>query len=94
MDFYANVLSNHNGGAEPAHRIVHGENGDRLYSAGAAWDLIAGHDLVLKGAVNIANVSEILKHQAKCDGQGPVFEERAIMRAIEMSTADTSDALL
>lgn len=44
--------------------------------------------------VDVADVSERLKPQAKCDGQGPVFEERAVRLAIEQSIASGSDELL
>lgn len=92
-DFYSNVLSLHPN-KTPSHRIVTSDNGDRLYAAGATWDFIIGHDLYNRGLVDIADISNRLKHQAKCDGQGPVFEERAIIEAIEQSVASGSDELL
>lgn len=92
-DFYSNVLSNH-ANKTLSHRIVTSEDGERLYAVGATWDFIIGHELFRKGLVNVGDVSERLKTKAKCDGQGPVFEERAIIEAIEQSVASGSDALL
>lgn len=92
-DFYSNVLALHPN-KTPSHRVVTSDSGERLYAAGATWDFIIGHDLYKKGLVDIADISNRLKHQAKCDGQGPVFEERAITAAIEESVASGSDELL
>ena len=92
-DFYSNVLQNH-ANKTPSHRIVTSDDGERLLAAGAMWDLIINHELFKRGLVDIAVVSERLKSQAKCDGQGPVFEERAIFEAIEQSVASGSDELL
>jgi hypothetical protein len=44
--------------------------------------------------VDVGDVSDRLKKVAKCDGQGPVFEEREIIDAIEKSVASGSDELL
>lgn len=92
-DFYSNVLALHPN-KTPSHRIVTSKEGERLYAAGATWDFIIGHELYKRGLVDIADISNRLKHQAKCDGQGPVFEERAIIEAIEQSVASGSDELL
>lgn len=92
-DFYSDVLQNH-ANKTPSHRIVTSENGDRLLAAGAAWEYIVNHDLFKRGLVDVAQVSERLRPQAKCDGQGPVFEERAIVEAIEHSVANGSDELI
>ncbi|KAK0729682.1 hypothetical protein B0H67DRAFT_4911 [Lasiosphaeris hirsuta] len=92
-DFYSNVLQNH-ANKTPSHRIVTSDDGERLLAAGATWDLIINHDMFKRGLVDIADVSDRLKSQAKCDGQGPVFEERAILEAIEESIASGSDELL
>ncbi|KAK5654418.1 hypothetical protein OQA88_7328 [Cercophora sp. LCS_1] len=92
-DFYSNVLQGHSN-KTPSHRIVTSDDGERLLAAGATWDLIINHDLFKRGLVDIADVSDRLKSQAKCDGQGPVFEERAILEAIEQSVASGSDELL
>jgi AP-1-like factor len=73
---------------------VTSENGERLLAAGAAWDYIIQHPLYLRGLVDVGDVSNLLKKAARCDGQGPVFEERAIIEAIEKSVASSSDQLL
>ncbi|ROW16459.1 hypothetical protein VPNG_02690 [Cytospora leucostoma] len=92
-DFYTKLLSQHRD-KTPCHRVVVSENGERLYSAGATWDYIIGHDLYKQGLVDIADISNRLKHKAQCDGQGPVFEESAIIEAIEQSVGSGSDELL
>ncbi|KAK3331058.1 hypothetical protein B0H66DRAFT_86864 [Apodospora peruviana] len=92
-DFYSNVLQNH-ANKTPSHRIVTSDDGERLLAAGATWDLIINHELFKRGLVDIADVSARLKPQAKCDGQGPVFEESAIVEAIEQSVASGTDELL
>ncbi|KAL2125920.1 hypothetical protein VTI74DRAFT_2246 [Chaetomium olivicolor] len=92
-DFYSNVLQGHvNKG--PPHRIVMSDRGERLLAAGATWEFIINHELFKRGLVDVSKVSERLRPQAKCDGQGPVFEERAIIEAIEQSAAEGSDELL
>ncbi|KAI1160222.1 hypothetical protein F5B18DRAFT_633714 [Nemania serpens] len=91
-DFYSDLLQNHTN-KTPSHRIVE-SGGERLLAAGATWDYIINHDLFKKGLVDVADVSERLKCQAKCDGQGPVFEERAVLKAIVDSVASGSDELL
>lgn len=91
--FYSDVLQNH-ANKTPSHRIVTSDDGERLLAAGATWDLIINHELFKRGLVDIGDVSARLKSQAKCDGQGPVFEERAILEAIEQSVASGTDELL
>jgi hypothetical protein len=92
-DFFASVLSNHPD-QPPSHRIVTSERGQRLYSAPATWELIINHELFTLGLVDVEEVTNRLRHQAQCDGQGPVFEESAILDAIEQSVASGSDELL
>jgi hypothetical protein len=92
-DFYTEVLHAHEN-KTPSHRIVISDKGERLLAAGATWDYIIKHPLYEKGLVDVGNVSERLKKVAKCDGQGPVFEEREILDAIEHSVASGSDELL
>lgn len=93
-DFYTEVLRGHDN-KTPSHRIVKDpKSGGRLLAAAAAWDLIIAHPLVRQGLVDVAAVSDKLKSQAKCDGQGPVFAEEAITEAIEKSIAGASDELL
>ncbi|QPG97406.1 hypothetical protein C2857_006270 [Epichloe festucae Fl1] len=92
-DFYSNVLQNHQN-KFPSHRIVTSDDGERLLAAGATWDFIINHHLYKKGLVDVEDVSERLKTCARCDGQGPVFSEQAIIRAMEQSVASGSDDLL
>lgn len=92
-DFYSNVLQNHTN-KTPSHRVVTADDGERLLAAGATWDFIIGHELYKKGLVNIGDVSDRLKNCARCDGQGPVFSESAILAAIEQSVASGTDDLL
>ncbi|KAK4164164.1 hypothetical protein QBC43DRAFT_211128 [Cladorrhinum sp. PSN259] len=92
-DFYSNVLQNHTN-KTPSHRIVTSDDGERLLAAGATWELIINHDLFKRGLVDVGAVSDRIKPLAKCDGQGPVFEERAIIQAIEQSVASGTDELI
>ncbi|KAH6630215.1 hypothetical protein B0J18DRAFT_93300 [Chaetomium sp. MPI-SDFR-AT-0129] len=92
-DFYSNVLQGH-ANKSPSHRIVTSEKGERLLAAGAAWGVIVNHELFKRGLVDVSVVSERLRPQAKCDGQGPVFEEGAILQAIEESVGENSDELI
>jgi hypothetical protein len=92
-DFYTEVLQAHPD-KTPSHRIVTSENGERMLAAGATWDYIIKHPLYVRGMVDVGDVSEQLKKVVKCDGQGPVFEESAILDAIERSVASGSDELL
>ena len=93
-DFYTDVLEPHHN-KTPSHRITTSpETGERLLAVGAAWDYIIKHPLFEMGMVDVGDVSEKLKSRVKCDGQGPVFEERAIIEAIENSVASGSDELL
>jgi len=92
-DFYSNVLQNHTN-KTPSHRIVTSDDGERLLAAGATWDFIISHELYKRGLVDVGDVSDRLKHQARCDGQGPVFSERSILEAIKSSVASGSDELL
>lgn len=92
-DFYSDLLANHTN-KTPSHRIVESESGERLLAAGATWDLIINHPSFKKGLVDVGDVSERLKSKARCDGQGPVFEESAVLQAIDESVASGSDELL
>ncbi|TVY17448.1 Fluconazole resistance protein 3 [Lachnellula arida] len=92
-DFYTEVLHAHEN-KTPSHRIVTSESGQKLYAAGATWDYIINNQLFKRGLVDIGDVSDRLKRVAKCDGQGPVFEEREILSAIEKSVASGNDELL
>lgn len=92
-DFYSDLLQNHTN-KTPSHRIVESAAGERLLAAGATWDYIINHEMFKRGLVDVGDVSLRLKSQAKCDGQGPVFEERVVLKAIVESVASGSDELL
>lgn len=70
------------------------DTGERLLAPGATWDYIIKHPLYGRGLVDVGDVSKRLKHVAKCDGIGPIFEEREIADAIEKSVEAGSDELL
>ncbi|OAA72241.1 Yap1 redox domain protein [Cordyceps fumosorosea ARSEF 2679] len=94
-DFYSNVLRGHGSADQPpSHRVVVGDDGARLFAAGATWDYIVSHELFRRGLVDVGGVAERLRSAARCDGQGPVFPEAAILAAIEQSVAGGSDDLL
>jgi AP-1-like factor len=94
-DFMHDVMGEHPPGKGSSHRITTDpDTGGRLLAAGATWDFVMAHPLFKRGLVDMASVSERLKTHAKCDGQGPVFEERAILDAIEKSVASGSDELM
>ena len=92
-DFYDNLLQSH-ANKTPSHRIVLSpRTGERLLGAGATWDLIVGHREYKQGLVDVQEVCDRLKGGARCDGQGPVFEESAILEAIRASAASGRDEL-
>ena len=71
------------------------DSGERLLAAGATWDYIQQHELFQKGLVDVGDVCERLKKLARCDGQGPVFEERDVRLAIkESAVAGGRDELI
>jgi AP-1-like factor len=93
-DFYSSVTGDHRE-RKPTHRIVVSEEtGERLLDAGATWDMIQNHKLFKQGLVDIGDVCERLKGHVQCDGQGPVFEEGRIRKAIEESVAGGNDELI
>ncbi|KAI5779091.1 hypothetical protein EDC01DRAFT_621872, partial [Geopyxis carbonaria] len=79
----------------PIHRITTSpKTGERLLGTGAAWELIICHPLYEQGAIDIADISDRLKKLARCDGQGPVFEENMILEAIHACSGSSRDELL
>jgi AP-1-like factor len=71
------------------------DSGERLLAAGATWDYIQQHELFQKGLVDVGDVCERLKKLARCDGQGPVFEESDVRMAIkESAVAGGRDELI
>jgi AP-1-like factor len=91
--FYTELLEQHPNKA-PSHRIVTSENGQRLLAAGATWDYIVSHELYQRGLVDPSHVCNLLKDEYRCDGQGPVFEEKSILDAIQQSASSHSDELI
>lgn len=92
-DFYDSLLATHQN-KTPSHRIVYSPiTGERLLGAGATWDMIVSHPLYKQGLVDVQEVCDRLKGGARCDGQGPVFEEGTIMAAIVASAASGKDEL-
>ncbi|OJJ03526.1 hypothetical protein ASPVEDRAFT_30041 [Aspergillus versicolor CBS 583.65] len=92
-DFYSDLVPA--GQSVRLHRVTYCKvSGERLYDAGAAWDMIQEHELFKKGLVDIAGVTKRLKSAAQCDGQGPAFRECQIQKAIEESALEDRDGLL
>ena len=92
-EFYDTLLATH-ANKTPSHRIVFSQTtGEKLLGAGATWDLIVGHPLYKEGLVDVHEVCDKLKTRARCDGQGPVFEEGAILEFIRQSAASGNDEL-
>lgn len=74
---------------------VDDETGEPLLGAGATWDYIQAHELFRKGLVDVGDVCERLKKLARCDGQGPVFQESDVRQAIvDSAVAGGRDELI
>ncbi|KAF2805275.1 uncharacterized protein BDZ99DRAFT_116839 [Mytilinidion resinicola] len=69
-------------------------SGSKELPAQQTWDLIQSHPLVKQGLVDIADVCERLRGLARCDGHGPVFEERAVWKVVEESRRGGGDELI
>ncbi|KAN0068882.1 hypothetical protein V8E54_013051 [Elaphomyces granulatus] len=83
------------GQPDPVHRIVYcEETGEKLLDARATWNLIQSHKLVKEHLADVGDVCERLKGHARCDGQGPVFEEGRVLAAITESVAGGNDELI
>lgn len=82
--------------ADKEHAASRRERGGKAREIPAAqtWDFIQGHPLVKQGLVDIADVCERLKGAARCDGNGPVFEETIVWAAIENSRRSGGDELI
>jgi AP-1-like factor len=65
-----------------------------LLSTSATWDLLQSHPLYLRGALDIGEVCERLKHMARCNGTGPVFDEHDVRAVIEEVGGDGNDQLI
>lgn len=74
---------------------VDDDSGEPLLGAGATWDYIQAHELFQRGLVDVGDVCERLKKMARCDGQGPVFQESDVRKAIaESAVAGGRDELI
>lgn len=74
---------------------VDDDTGEQLLGPGATWDYIQAHELFRKGLVDVGDVCERLKKMARCDGQGPIFLESDVRRAIsESAVAGGRDELI
>ncbi|KAL4923656.1 putative bZIP transcription factor (Fcr3) [Aspergillus undulatus] len=92
-DFYSDLVPA--GQSVRLHRVTYcKESGERLFDAGATWDIIQGHEAFKRGLVDVAGVTRRLKTAAQCDGQGPAFREAQIRQAIEESLVGDVDGLL
>lgn len=52
-------------------------------SAGAVWDFIRSHPLVIQGLVDVGDVCDRLKTQVRCDERGFSFRERDAREAVQ-----------
>jgi AP-1-like transcription factor len=83
------------GQPDPVHRIVYcEETGEKLLDARATWNMIQSHMLVKEHLADVGDICERLKRHARCDGQGPVFEEGRVLTAIKESVAGGNDELI
>ncbi|EXJ88551.1 hypothetical protein A1O1_05481 [Capronia coronata CBS 617.96] len=74
---------------------VDSETGEQLLGVGATWDYIQAHELFRDGLVDVGDVCERLKKMARCDGQGPIFLESDVRKAIaESAVAGGRDELI
>ncbi|KAK7189605.1 hypothetical protein DPSP01_013452 [Paraphaeosphaeria sporulosa] len=80
--------------ADKDHAALRKKNKSREIPAAQTWDFIQSHPLVKQGLVDIADVCERLKGAARCDGNGPVFEETIVWAAIESSRRSGGDELI
>ncbi|KPI42775.1 Vegetative incompatibility protein HET-E-1 [Cyphellophora attinorum] len=62
-------------------------HGDRLLSAGSAWDYIQRSEQFRLSLIDVGDVSERLKHMTRDDGHGPVFRESDVRQAIQESAS-------
>lgn len=73
---------------------VKASNQNTLLPAAATWDLILSHPLFKQGLIDIGDVCERLRGLAKCDGQGPAFEEADVIRVVEGARRGGGDELI
>ena len=92
---YSTTVANTQRRSSVARRVLDDETGEPLLAAGATWDYIQASELFRRGLVDVGDVCERLKKMARCDGQGPVFQESDVRRAIaESAVAGGRDELI
>ena len=94
IDVQKSIADSSKNGNLPHRIVISDKTGERLLNARATWDMIQGHPLFQKGLVDIGDVCDRLKGFEKCDGQGPVFEEGRVRKAIEESVGCGNDELI
>lgn len=94
IDVRKKYAADYKSGSLPHRIILSAETGERLLDTRATWDLIQSHPSFQRGLVDIGDVFERLKLSAKCDGQGPAFEEGKVRQIIEESVASGNDELI
>lgn len=65
--------------------VIDDSSGEPLLTAGQTWDYIQAHEKYIQGLVDVGDACERLKKMARCHGQGPVFRESDIRKAIAQS---------
>jgi hypothetical protein len=94
IDVQKSIADSSKDGNLPHRIVISDKTGERLLNARATWDMIQDHSLFKQGVVDIGDVCERLKGFEKCDGQGPVFEEGRVKKAIEESVGCGNDELI
>ncbi|CRG85764.1 hypothetical protein PISL3812_02782 [Talaromyces islandicus] len=94
IDVQQSIADSSKDGNLPHRIVISDKTGERLLNARATWDMIQDHSLFKQGLVDIGDVCDRLKGFEKCDGQGPVFEEGRVKKAIEESVGCGNDELI
>ncbi|KAI5297700.1 hypothetical protein KEM56_004605 [Ascosphaera pollenicola] len=70
------------------------ETGEKLLTAGAAWDLIV-QTLESRGlSLDVQGIYAKLSLHTRCDGQGPVIQESKVKEAIEQSVLEGQEEMI
>lgn len=93
-DVQKSIADSSKDGNLPHRIVISDKTGERLLNARDTWDMIQDHPLFKQGLVDIGDVCDRLKGFEKCDGQGPVFEEGRVRKAIEESVGCGNDELI
>jgi AP-1-like factor len=94
IDVQKSIADSSKDGNLPHRIVISDKTGERLLNARATWDMIQDHSMFKQGLVDIGDVCSRLKGFEKCDGQGPVFEEGCVRKAIEESVGCGNDELI